>query len=382
MALMRKSNLFIAIILLIGIVLGSFLIYISNQQQKISVYDPESYGPFGFKALHLLLNKYQYRITKVPEFPELPKQEILMVITSDFTIFSDKERILKWVKSGGIVVELAQAKPKIVQNKFRMIADFTQKSIHSNHPGFDHLNYQIKNSRLYGVLKPQTGFYSVNHRYFIFTQDYGQGKIVTWSDLDGLVNKSLEKSPDNAVILIMLLKLLKPSATVGLIDWRYPNIPITGLSFPDIFNRYALASLLLLMGIIITVWKLSARFGRPLPLTLSKGRSYDEFVISLAGLFQRAESHGIVLDNLRQELLRVITQITGLTPQATYQEHISRLAEITGKNHQDLGELFDFIDKIPKTKISKQTFFNTAVKLDTYRKELLEWKKSTYSSRK
>lgn len=140
----------------------------------------------------------------------------------------------------------------------------------------------------------------------------------------------------------------------------------------------------------LILWKLTVRFGRPRPLLLTKGRSADEFVYSMAALFQQADLKEIVLDNLYQRLWMVINKITGLPSGSNLTVLNDHLIALTGKEYaqkvisamelylkyQDIKyQDIKYQDiKYQGQKISRASFLELANQLDLYRKELSEWK--------
>jgi hypothetical protein len=166
----------------------------------------------------------------------------------------------------------------------------------------------------------------------------------------------------------------------------------------------------------LLIWKLAARFGRPRPLILAKGRSLDEFVYSMAGLFQQAKIYQLVLENLWGDLIKLMAELTHLPVSAAPEQLIARMGSLTGADYHYLLEIRTDLDSQNRRsannnnsgslkklnsilnailcviswnyfigrmigasiggKVSKQRFLAIALKLDACRKELREWRKS------
>jgi hypothetical protein len=367
----------ILVILIIGLVV--FLSRVASKQQKYTLYDPNSYGPDGFKALNLLLASNEYRPVSLEAFGKRPAPA-LVVYTAGRIPDLEKQSIVNWVKSGGILVELAQSKPCFT-SKNRLFSGMAEHKISASDARFSGLTYTVQNGQLYGIAPPAEGFFRLRRNGIITRQPLGKGFLLTWTDPRGLSNRSLKAAPDNGVIFILWLKTAYPSGTLNFLDLRYTKSPLSGpkeLS-GDLFSRYGYTVLLLLAGAGLTLWKIAARFGRPRPLRIIRGRSYDEFVTFLARLFQRADAQNFAVERLWNALITVIANLTGLPPDTPVPSLLERLRNVTRRDYPRLREI-DRLLRQPSLRLSKRKFLAVALILDTCRKELLEWKKSTNDS--
>jgi hypothetical protein len=367
----------ILVILIIGLVV--FLSRVASEQQKYTLYDPNSYGPDGFKALNLLLASNEYRPVSLEAFGKRPAPA-LVVYTAGRIPDLEKQSIVNWVKSGGILVELAQSKPCFT-SKNRLFSGMAEHKISASDARFSGLTYTVQNGQLYGIAPPAEGFFRLRRNGIITRQPLGKGFLLTWTDPRGLSNRSLKAAPDNGVIFILWLKTAYPSGTLNFLDLRYTKSPLSGpkeLS-GDLFSRYGYTVLLLLAGAGLTLWKIAARFGRPRPLRIIRGRSYDEFVTFLARLFQRADAQNFAVERLWNALITVIANLTGLPPDTPVPSLLERLRNVTRRDYPRLREI-DRLLRQPSLRLSKRKFLAVALILDTCRKELLEWKKSTNDS--
>jgi hypothetical protein len=371
----KKAQLYCGIALLTLLIL--FLVKIANIQQHWMLYDPNSVGPSGYQALNRLLTKNHYRLTKIADLRKELRQP-LIIYTADPLLPKQRQRIFKWVQSGGMLIELAQARPQFTRQPLRPLTGDARQALPAQGAWLTGLSYTVQSKVLYGVVQPTEGFLALNHAWLASRQRLGKGTVLIWCDPKGLTNRSLITAPDNGVIFGLLLKTTVPAGTLHYLDWRYrsPNSNFTTTFLQNSFNHYGLSWLLALTGIGLTLWKLAARSARPRPLALSRGRSYDEFVTCLAQLFQRAKAENFVLENLWQALMALCREITGLPAATPLPDLQARLQIITGQNYPELLEINRVLTG-PAQRRSKKAFLTTAARLDRIRKELQQWRNST-----
>jgi hypothetical protein len=368
----------LSLFMLVMAILVIFLGRVATEQQKYTLYDPNSYDPNGFKALHLLLTKYKYHPVKLDTFRN-HSAPALVVYTAARIPAAQKKSIVNWVRSGGILIELAQSSPNFSTDSRFFPATANQK-ITARDPRFSGLTYTIKNQQVYGINPPVKGFFRLGKTGIIARQPLKKGILLSWTDPRGLTNRSLKAAPDNGVIFILWLKTAYPSGNIDFLDLRYSKSRATdpGELFEELFSRYGVVLFLLLIGIGLALWKAAARFGRPRPLTVIRGRSYDEFVIFLARLFQRANAKSFVLENLWRALIYEIADLTGFPPTTPVTLLLDRLQTVTRRDYPQLLEINRLLQQ-PSLHLSTAKFLSVAAAIDTCRKELLKWKKSTNS---
>lgn len=375
---MRKTGMigWTAGILLVFIL---FLLWLARTQQLWTHYDLESYQPNGYKAINLLLARHHYRLAGIASF-DPRSQGPLVVYTPAEISFAAYKPILNWVKSGGILVELPEAGPR-----FGMFSGFPVKvpgarAITSGHPWFKDLPYQPASPSVYGIAHPEGGFYAIKGSAFIYQQKLGKGTVVTWCDPKGITNAKLKQTPDNGVIFGILIKHTLAAGTLSFLDLRNPTQTAlnNGIDLRELLGRNSFPLLIGVVAFGLALWKLAARLGRPRPLTLIRGRSYDEFVLFLAQLFRRAKADTLVLENLWDAFKTTALSVTGLPFNAPAAVILERLQGLTGQTYQPLLEIERLLGVQPLP-LSKKQFLKLAASLDAYRKELLEWKKSKHS---
>ncbi|HEX7712932.1 MAG TPA: DUF4350 domain-containing protein [Bacillota bacterium] len=364
----------VALGLLMGILL--FLSWVSLSQKKLVAYDANSYGPDGLKALDLILKKSGYQVTLVHSLP-VNHQSLLILVTTTRLSAKQQKTILTWVSAGGNVLELASSWPSLTRESDILDVTagrpFQSDAANLNLSG---LTYHISKNWVPVLDDPEQGFYEVGDQYFIYRSSYGSGSIINWNDIAGLTNRYLKTFPDNAAVLVTLLRSFYPSGRVSFYNMAFvSDNSDTDWRLSMVFSRYWIVCLLALMAIILLIWKLAARFGRPRPLILARGRPFDEFVYSMAGLFQQAKIYQMVLDNLWRDLLKAVAELTHMPVAAAPEQLIAGLNVHTGNHYRSLSDFCSYFDH--PTKLSKEQFLTIALQLDAYRKELTEWRKSS-----
>jgi hypothetical protein len=362
-----------------SLILIAFLIWVSWTQSNLTGYDPNDYGPSGLKAIQLLLRKEGYQTGKIFTL-DRDDTGLVIAFTPVELSRNQRKKVLAWVESGGTIIELAQFSPaltpKETPNRIRMEnlnSDHQSKVSISKVEWLGNLQYHIGGDLVFTTARPDEGYFAIGKNFFIYRYVYGKGRIIHWNDPDGLTNLHIKENPDNAVIFAMLVKRFSQSNRIAFFDLTSQmEKPIPPVDLSTEFTRFWLAGLLAVVGIGLLLWKISVRLGRPRPLILAKGRSADEFIYSAASLFQQANARTIVIDSLLAELWQTIRDITGLPVGSEPGMMIARLQIITGKNYDAILELSAGIHN-PNT--SKRDFLKIALSLDTYRKELKEWRK-------
>lgn len=375
----------ITIVLVLGLFLG--LLWIYAAQQRLSVYNLQSYERSGLKAVELLLEKAGFRLNEVHAVPANPTGTIILLSAGPIPAHELK-RLKVWVKSGGTIIELARNESILNQNsgETSYVHFSGSTGCLSDTTVLNDLRYFPRNESLAGRTDPTEGYYSLDHRhYFIYRVRFGQGNIVAWNDLEGLTNIHLKHHPDNAVVFVSLLKTLSGPQRLFIYNLCDAGVTPGRVHFHwrtmDFFNRYWGAFVLFLTAVILLFWKTAARFGRPRPLQIAQGRSYHEFVMSLAHLFKMARLQGAVTDNLWNALLNTVSQVTGLPAFTELTIMNEKLSAMTGKEFnlprlQTEAARFSRTPARPRSSPGERSFIAVAQSLDACRRELNLWKKS------
>lgn len=371
---MRKR---LRILILTGIVI--FFIAVTCHfslaiREDLTLYHPESYGQWGYKGVFLLLQKAGFALETVEELPPETTGPAV-IFTRKFLSPEKLEGILQWVKSGGTVVEMAHLQPQLVsadkEFKYRTIGAGRRPAV-SEEAIFSRLFYYPKGGGVFTLCRPENGLYRLEEDYLIYTHAYGEGRIVTWTDPRGLVNAHVKEYPDNAVIFILLLQNLAVKGDT--LFFMNPGRDYFSFSAGEArWSRPNQVGIILLLAVgFLVFWQTTVRFGRPRPLPEKAGRSYGEFVDSLAELFQQAGAGEFILERLLTELTGEISEIAKLPPEAGPEILAARLQKITGGNYQRLVEIAGKTGK----KKNRRRLFSEALCLERYREELAAWKKS------
>lgn len=356
--------------------LFTYTLYVSFIQYQSSLYNPESARLIGCKALSMLLTEAGFTEAKQDSSEQTG---VYVVLTKGLNPVL-RENCLQRAEAGGVIVELPSGQPMIAPDQeTNLVIGVRGRECVPQSSDLKELGYHVGSNMVYRADRPETGILSVDGYYFVYSQAYGKGTILTWADPAGLTNGKLKEYPDNAVIFTLLLQNIAADDTVlAFVDGRN----LQGGAVPaaaeeeekTVISRWD-AYLLLLLGLGLTFWKMAARLGRPRPLVPTDNRSYDEFVRSLASLFQQAKAGRIVLDNLYRALQETACEITGLSAETPQEELFGRLAEMTGR---DFGGVLGIYQSLQNSGhiLRAGRMLKMALKLETIRKELEQWKKS------
>ncbi len=390
---MLRNKYFVCILGLVLILcVLLFLSWVALSEKKFDVYAPESYSPEGLKAIHLLLAKSGYHVSVIDKLPE-SRRNLLVVITTN-TWRGDGptgqwKPLLDWVRRGGTILELSAGFPSIqvTGRKLSLLNIQTGRIFYPNRqsvPLLDNLKYHPNKTQIAVMKHPEQGLYGAGDRFFIYRQSFGAGQLIFWNDVDGLTNHFLKRHPDNAVIFAAIIREFSFSGEIDFYNLAFKVDHFKTIQRPTmIFNHFWVGGLLLFLTVVIVIWKTAARFGRPRPLTLARGRSYDEFVYSLAGLFEQAGIRKFVLDNLWRDLMKTMADLTRLPVDAPPEQLIMAMNRLSGKEygpllklHSSFSDLSDKPERGVGKKLSSKQFLVIASQLDEYRKEFHAWKKS------
>ncbi len=390
---MLRNKYFICILALILILcVLLFLSWVALSEKKFDVYAPDSYSPEGLKAIHLLLARSGRHVSVANKLPE-SRRDLLIVITTNSGRgdgpTEHQKRLLDWVRRGGTILELSAGFPSILVtgSKLSLLNIQTGRTFHPNRQSAflpDNLKYHPNKTQIAVMKHPEEGFYGAGDRFFIYRQSFGAGQLIFWNDVDGLTNHFLKRHPDNAVIFAAIVREFSPSGGIDFYNLAFKAEHFKAIQRPKIiFNHFWVGGLLLILTVVIAIWKSAARFGRPRPLALARGRSYDEFVYSLAGLFEQAGIRRFVLDNLWRDLIKTMADLAHLPVDAPPEQLILAMNRLSGKEygpllklHSSFSDLFDKPERGVRTKLSPKQFLAIASQLDEYRKEFRAWKKS------
>jgi len=383
--------------LLLAIALALFFTfgYAVAVREQLTLYHPESSGQYGYKGVFLLLQRAGYTVKTVKDFP-LESRGPVICFTGRFVPLEEKEKILAWVESGGTVVEMAGSLPRLLpfEEEYKFIVPGREGAV-SQRPVFSGVEYYPMGAGFFTLRSPENGLYHIDGDYLIYFHRYGEGAVITWTDPKGLLNKHLKAYPDNAVVFTLLIREFAPG---GDLFFLHPPIGAQGgkrsaltTALQGFRPRRGGIALLFLAGILV-FGKATARLGRPRPLPEETGRSYREFLDSLAGLFQQAGAGYFVLERLLADLLAEAAAVAKLPPGTPPELLAENLARLTGGDFRRLPEIAVKIEKARaeaagggkkagrrRRKENRRQLLADALCLERYREELETWKKSRIS---
>ncbi|NLY88173.1 MAG: DUF4350 domain-containing protein [Firmicutes bacterium] len=383
----RVFGLFLAAVLAAYFTFG----YAAAIRERLTLYHPESSGQYGYKGVSLLLHNAGYTVKRVEDFSPETRGPVIC-FTGNFVFPEEKERILAWVESGGTIVEMTDSLPRLLpfDPEYEITATGWEGAV-AGRPLFSRLKYYPMSGSVFTLRRPEGGLYHIDGNYLIYSHRYGEGAVITWADPKGLINKHLKRYPDNAVIFTLLIQEFAPGG-----ELFFLNMPTRAQSGNRAFLTSALqrfhphrgGNALLFLAGILTFGKATARLGRPRPLPEQTGRSYEEFLDSLAELFYQAGAGYFILERLLADLLAEAAAVTKLPPGTAPDLLAESLVRITGGDFRRLPEIAGKIAKAGaetggkgkkagrRRRGNRHQLFADALCLERYREELEAWKKS------
>jgi len=354
-----------------GVLLIIFLI--ANSQPKPVLYDAENYHPYGLKALNLFFEKIGLRVNQPQPLEKTPAQILIVPTTNDFSVQS-RQKLMQWVKAGGVVLELAEDLPQLNLKSTKTLKYLKlQQKTYCLKINDQKLVYTPKGKNLFG--NPYThNTFLIDQAAFVYASYYGKGTILSWNDPQGLTNIHLKKHPENAVILALILKQITKHQQISFYSIVDQIKPVRTFNTKFLWNQIWQGVTLCLLLFSLIAWKLSIRFGRPRPLDLIPGRSAEEFITSLASLWQRAGIYPLVLENLWQALFNKAAELTSLPSNTDPSLLFAKVHALTGQDLRVLIRAWESKEIIN----TRANFLETARILDFYRREFTLWKKSKH----
>jgi len=394
---MKQARIF-GLLLVVALAVFFTFGYAVAVRERLTLYHPESSSQFGYKGVSLLLQRAGYAVKAVEDFP-LETTGPVILFTESF--LSPEERrtraksILAWVESGGTVVEMTDSLPRLLpfDPEYKIIATGRKGAV-SGQPVFSRISYYPMSTNVFTLRRPEGGLYHIDGDYLIYFHRYGEGAVITWADPKGLINKHLKEYPDNAVIFTLLIREFAPGGSLFFMNTptrAYSGNRVDLTSALQRFHPNRTGIALLFLAGILAFGKATARLGRPRPLPLPErtGRSYKEFLDSLAELFQQAGAGYFMLERLLTNLLAEAAEVTKLPPGTAPDVLVESLERITGGDYRRLPEIAGKITKAGtetagrgknagkrRKKGNRRQIFADALCLERYREELEAWKKS------
>ncbi len=211
----------------------------------------------------------------------------------------------------------------------------------------------------------------------LFLATCGQGRVILAADRGFLANGRLKEAPDNALFLLNLAR------SFGISQVQFDEYHLGYGYRPEDPAAKALARLPVAMEFLewqllflVTLYFLMVgkRFGRPMALPETGGRTITEYITSLATLYQRARAGSVALDHLYHGLVERMRLSTGL-PANVQGELLARtVAERLGWDPHDLQRLMVRCQAaLAQERVAPGDLLALARRIDYYRKELEKW---------
>lgn len=120
----------------------------------------------------------------------------------------------------------------------------------------------------------------------------------------------------------------------------------------------------LVLIVLVIVWTIGRRFGRPLPLPQVDRRSGLEFVASMAELQQRARALDLAIENIYSRTRRVLARYAGVDYHSSRAEIAERVASRSSLNREQLESLMrDCEETINGAKVNERQSIELAQRL-------------------
>ena len=211
----------------------------------------------------------------------------------------------------------------------------------------------------------------------VFLVTRGKGRVILIADRGFLTNGRFKEAPDNALFL------LNVAHSFGISQVQFDEYHLGYGYRPEDPAAKALARLPVAMEVL--EWQLlflaalyflmvGKRFGRPMTLPETGGRTITEYITSLATLYQRARASSVALDHLYHGLVERMRLTTGL-PASVQPELLARtIAERLGRDPHDLQRLMARCQAtLAQERVAPGDLVALAKRIDYYRKELEKW---------
>jgi hypothetical protein len=157
----------------------------------------------------------------------------------------------------------------------------------------------------------------------------GQGRLVAIADSRFASNDNLSRSENAAFLANLIARSARPGAVVLFDEYHHGEVELgQGAGLWAALGRPLQLSLIqLLLAAFVLLGALLVRFGTPIPLLQGVSRTSGEYVVSLAGLYRRAQATTTALDILYRQFLRDLCGRLALPPDV----NLETLAEASAR---------------------------------------------------
>jgi hypothetical protein len=318
-ALTRKRALVLGALITL-LVLGTVVIPPAVQHQpELSSYSTE---PNGGRALYLWLDALGSPVATVEGRPwKLPPttSRLLVLAPDERFLRAELVDLQRWVREGGtlIVAEEGAVGPFLRAFGLGLNVQLERQSRAYPAPGagLDPAIEEVQiDSRSWLDLRA-TGAQPLlvdGERVFAARLPYGSGALIALAAPRALSNLAL-RSEGNARFAFALVQP-RPGLQVGFDELHHGYGARPQKDPASLLIDYAWGQAGLLAGALGLVWLLLSgrRFGRPVPLVVSRGRSLAGYVSSMAGLYRVGRKREFIAGHFRHQLRRELARQLGL----------------------------------------------------------------------
>lgn len=382
------------IVLLLGLIAGSYIFLARlNAARHREGPDGSTYtaGPAGYKAAYLLLQESGIPVARRrrPWSSGLPARGLLVVAEQRRPASGREwEAMLNWVNRGGTVLFCSRIPWSFwpVQGK-QSIGTLVAQDFEPLIPGALTAGVARLNLAALFRLKGPLSAEEPGRAPAILAGDrqgaavlyapYGRGRAILVADPGFLANDRLRSAPDNAVFLLNLAR----SFGVRRVQFDEYHLGFSDDPRPEDAERLARLPAavtavqwqLLLLALLYFLMA-GRRFGRPIALPETGGRTITEYLDSLATLYQRAQANTAALDHLYQGLVERMRLLTGLSSAAGTEALARAAAARLGRDGEDLQRLLARCRAVQaRGSITAAELTSLAKRIDYYRKEFEKW---------
>lgn len=214
----------------------------------------------------------------------------------------------------------------------------------------------------------------------------GRGRIIVVADGEFASNRPIAIAPnpsqmggslgssDNAAFLGNILsRYAKPGDEVLFDEFHHGEEEVdSGVSlWPALGRPLQLAFIQLLLAALVVVGVVAVRFGSPVPLNRSSGRTTAEYVTSLAALYWKAGASSTALEMIYKQFLRELTSRLGLSADVNLEQLADMASRRGGINQMELRRVLAACERIIDTgKVSEPELLDLVRRIDRIRKEI------------
>lgn len=289
--------------------------------------DPASPGPLGTKALVDVLRELGAEVS-VGDAPPAAGTALML---SDNLDPAGRNRLLDWVKGGGVLVVADPASPVSeprVAGRTAVGLVETQLQRRCDLPALrDAGRVSAPGGVLFEPPRGSQGCFRRGDGAWLVAQPLGSGTLVRLGGASALVNRELGKA-DNAVVAV---SLLAPSAATRVVVLRPPPPGGGSRGLADLIApRVKLFGWQLVVAFaLVALWR-SRRLGRPVREPQPVQLEGSELVVAVGNLLQRARGRGQAAGLLADDLRRVLAERLGLPASAPPDQVAETAAARTG----------------------------------------------------